>query len=560
MDMKGVEVREAGGHGLGVFAVHAVLSGERLLAERPLLEWGGTEKEDLRHAVDALDPASQTAYWALCQNAEHGHRKTAFGVWISNALPTEDEPAKAAVFRVASRCNHSCQPNAHIHWNSWLQRMTVHAITGIAPGEEVRVDYCGDDGEPWQTRQVALLRDFGFECRCELCVCDLPSRIASDERRRRIIALGERIVETPCPPDLIEIVAARLQLMEAEGRMLATAWDTYAAASDFLQCSGDASGAAVWAARAAACAERALGRDSDEWRKYSAVAGPAACSDGAVAPFEVRRTACSGIGLYATRLIGRGECLLSEAPIATWRVKAGASDAEKAASFDAMAAQLTSEQVDAILQLSQDAKYGEVQTLLGTWQTNGLPINYERVGAGGQRAAASAADGHEGNAQGGREAHAHAHAQGGREAAVFATICRLNHACAPNCHAEWNARMGREAVHALRDISAGEELTISYLPPRGSVREARQKALLERFGFKCACALCVLQGNDLARSDARQRAIGELSRDGEPDATSRGRDASVHPASLHLPSRPPCPTCAPALLGPDPDPVPGLGP
>ena len=266
---RGLAIREAGADGLGVFATHDVTPGERLLAERPLLSWRGKAHEPLAAAVAALAPAARRTFWALCQNAEHGVAKTAFGVWISNALPTEDAPPTAAVFRVASRFNHSCSPNAHISWNARAQRITVHALRRLAAGDEVRVDYRGDDGEGRAERQAALLKDFGFACRCSLCSLGSAARQLSDGRRARITHLGERIGETPCPRDLVEIVKERLRLM-AEEEMLGTAWDTYAAASDYLRCTGELEGAVTWARRAATCAEQALGRDSAEWLLYDA--------------------------------------------------------------------------------------------------------------------------------------------------------------------------------------------------------------------------------------------------------------------------------------------------
>lgn len=269
----GLEIRAAGDDGQGVFLLHAASAGERLLAERPLLAWGGRTKEELRRAVDALGKADRAAFWALCQNAEHGVLcKTAWGVWISNALPTEDEPATAAVFRVTSRLNHSCAPNAWANWNSRTQRMTVHALGALPAGEEVRVDYRGADGETRADRRAALLTDFGFACSCSLCRLDGANREASDHRRAHIISLGERIRATPCPTDLVRIVETRLKLMAAEAPLLATAWDTYAAASDYLGCTGEPRAAAHWALRAASCAETALGRDSDEWLRYTAQA------------------------------------------------------------------------------------------------------------------------------------------------------------------------------------------------------------------------------------------------------------------------------------------------
>ena len=66
----------------------------------------------------------------------------------------------------------------------------------------------------------------------------------------------------------MEIVIERLALLQKEGG-LGTAWDTMGAAMSYLSFSGDARGAAQWAARAAACASLALGRSSVEFERYN---------------------------------------------------------------------------------------------------------------------------------------------------------------------------------------------------------------------------------------------------------------------------------------------------
>ena len=108
-----------------------------------------------------------------------------------------------------------------------------------------------------------------------------------------------------------------------------------------------------------------------------------------------------------------------------------------------------------LLSLSEAGHYAKTpgkRTLMGTWLTNALPINYE--------------DGHGSSAV--------------EEAAVFETICRINHSCLPSCHHEWNPAIGAdglETVHALRAIAPGEELSISYLMPAGRTRAERQQRL-----------------------------------------------------------------------------------
>ena len=63
----------------------------------------------------------------------------------------------------------------------------------------------------------------------------------------------------------------------------------------------------------------------------------------------------------------------------------------------------------------------------------------------------------------------------------------INHSCDPN---SWWTFNGRELqMRAVRDISAGEEMTISYITISGSYNN-RQESLLTGWGFKCLCTLC----------------------------------------------------------------------
>ena len=48
-----------------------------------------------------------------------------------------------------------------------------------------------------------------------------------------------------------------------------------------------------------------------------------------------------------------------------------------------------------------------------------------------------------------------------QSSAVFQYNCRLNHSCLANAHLAWNRQLGRQTLHALREIEPGEELTVS---------------------------------------------------------------------------------------------------
>ena len=96
-------------------------------------------------------------------------------------------------------------------------------------------------------------------------------------------------------------------------------------------------------------------------------------------------------------------------------------------------------------------------------------------------------------------------------AAVFATIARFNHSCIPSCYAAWNPNLGRQTVHALRVISAGEELTIAYLGGAAwdGRRSRRREELWRKYRFWCTCEACSLSGEAFACSEARRANLYE---------------------------------------------------
>lgn len=76
----------------------------------------------------------------------------------------------------------------------------------------------------------------------------------------------------------------------------------------------------------------------------------------------------------------------------------------------------------------------------------------------------------------------------GTGAAIFPNAARFNHACNPNACFSWNAKIGKETIHAMRDIEEGEEITLSYC---GVDQGKRLRAWeLKHYGFVCDCEAC----------------------------------------------------------------------
>lgn len=84
--------------------------------------------------------------------------------------------------------------------------------------------------------------------------------------------------------------------------------------------------------------------------------------------------------------------------------------------------------------------------------------------------------------------------------AVYRTACMANHSCEPNAFVSFSREGGRALLVALRQISAGEQVTISYFPlaQRMPDTRARQECLQHKYSFTCQCSACT-DGQDAAR-------------------------------------------------------------
>jgi hypothetical protein len=85
------------------------------------------------------------------------------------------------------------------------------------------------------------------------------------------------------------------------------------------------------------------------------------------------------------------------------------------------------------------------------------------------------------------------------ELGVFAELSRANHACRPNAHQTWNEDLKLETLHALHNISPGEEITINYRPD--SIIDP--KWLEKVYGFQCFCEYCLYEGAEADRAKKR---------------------------------------------------------
>ncbi|KAK1711412.1 TPR domain-containing protein [Colletotrichum lupini] len=79
---------------------------------------------------------------------------------------------------------------------------------------------------------------------------------------------------------------------------------------------------------------------------------------------------------------------------------------------------------------------------------------------------------------------------GNQTQALFPQVARLNHSCVPNAQGNFNKDLNAFTIHATRNIEQEEEITISYLDEHLGLRQSRQTALHDGYGFTCGCSAC----------------------------------------------------------------------
>lgn len=182
-----------------------------------------------------------------------------------------------------------------------------------------------------------------------------------------------------------------------------------------------------------------------------------------------------GGGVFAVAAVRVGQCLLAEAPL----VPRLAGESVDCAAARAAELPSTARAVFWALGDAGRERRGAVAAA-DLFRANALPC---RAGAGGPAPPGALAD------------------------AVFATLSRVGHACAPNAAAAWDGET--MSLVAVRAIARGEEVCIAYVDVEepGEPRRARLRA---RYGFDCACAACALPPAARAEDDRRRARAAEL--------------------------------------------------
>ncbi|KAG6090851.1 hypothetical protein E4U30_007881 [Claviceps sp. LM220 group G6] len=99
----------------------------------------------------------------------------------------------------------------------------------------------------------------------------------------------------------------------------------------------------------------------------------------------------------------------------------------------------------------------------------------------------------------------------GDKSAIFLEASRINHDCESNAEAEWNPNIKRQTVHAIRDIHAGEEITLCY-ELYHDTRVSEQRSFEKQHHFVCSCHTCNLPAEQRQERDRKLLQISNLSK------------------------------------------------
>lgn len=159
-------------------------------------------------------------------------------------------------------------------YNPRINRLTIHALRDIQPGEELNTSYI-DICHPTAVRRQ-MLKDWGFKCRCSACDC--PD--ADADQRKKILEdvmkkIGKRVKQQQAIGSQwkakdyeksLGLVERGLRLMERQG-MEETDTLGYLlslAATYGWRCQQE-SEALAWSTRLVLVEKKCLGEDSNEY-------------------------------------------------------------------------------------------------------------------------------------------------------------------------------------------------------------------------------------------------------------------------------------------------------
>ncbi|KAF2761729.1 hypothetical protein EJ05DRAFT_183272 [Pseudovirgaria hyperparasitica] len=188
---------------------------------------------------------------------------------------------------------------------------------------------------------------------------------------------------------------------------------------------------------------------------------------------NIPRMQGAGAGMMAVKCIATGTRIMTEAPVFTYGIPpTGLTKSNQSIWIDRFEHELTSEWK--LFSHLYNA-FPNMGRKYGTFHTNSLPLGTKSDDPWG----------------------------------MFPAFARLNHSCQANAFQYWNTERQVYTLHAVRDIDAGEEITISY-DNALKIRQDRRRRLWGAARFQCTCPKCDTHPDEFSLSDEQIISINTI--------------------------------------------------
>ena len=115
-------------------------------------------------------------------------------------------------------------------------------------------------------------------------------------------------------------------------------------------------------------------------------------------------------------------------------------------------------------------------------------------------------------------------------AGLFLTASRINHSCIPNADNFFGDESGWKSLVANRDITEGEEITVSYVERLKQRTERRRR--LKNWAIDCQCPGCDVNHPDTHAHEYRLKRIALLYQDPNMDFDGRLKAGKCRPRKV----------------------------
>jgi hypothetical protein len=162
-------VKDSPIHGLGLFAIESIPENAVILEEDKLFHHtvrrDRRSEDAVREAMNGLTPTELAMFNSLHGGSTHTGDPEVLSTFITNGFTLKAPPKweSKGIYLVASRANHSHNPNATFQTSGVHEKMTFMAARDILKGEEITIAYC------CVRKSTAALEPVPFLCYCGAC-------------------------------------------------------------------------------------------------------------------------------------------------------------------------------------------------------------------------------------------------------------------------------------------------------------------------------------------------------------------------------------------------------